>query len=49
MITTEEEYKKALKRVEEIWNFANEHSEEFNKLVNDIEEYEEIHYPMGKI
>ena len=46
MISTENEYRQAFKRLDEIWDFASENEEEFLKLVDEIEVYEKIHYPI---
>jgi len=47
-IETEAEYDTALKRVEEIWNAepGTPEGEELDKLVDMIEEYEAVHYPI---
>lgn len=46
---TEQEYKEALKRVEKIFDCSENSPEflEFSKLVDQIVEYEDIHYPIG--
>ena len=49
MISTEEEYRQAFKRLDEIWDFADENKAEFLKLVDEIEAYEKIHYPVPKL
>jgi len=47
-IKTEAEYDAALSRVEEMWDDAQEGKNipEFEALINAIESYESIHYPM---
>jgi len=48
-ITSEEMYEEALRRVEEIFlaPVDSEEGRELNVLVNAIEEYEELHYPIA--
>lgn len=47
-IETEAEYDTALKRAEEIWSaeLGTPEGEELDKLVDMIEEYEAVHYPI---
>ena len=46
MINTEEEYNKALKRLNDIFHTkpGDPEEEEFLRLCSEIEEYEDIHY-----
>lgn len=55
MSITEQEYKKACERLEEIIDLVDENAPEDNPLLQElmvisatIEAYEEIHYPMGE-
>lgn len=48
MISTEEEYKQAFIRLDKIWDSDNENEEELLYLVDEIEKYEDIHYPIPK-
>ena len=48
-INTEEEYDQALKDIERLWDISEESIENFdlfNNLVDAVEEYEEIHFPI---
>jgi len=53
ILQTEEEYEKALVRIEEIWDsvegkpLGHPLRDEFEARIDEVAEYEKIHYPIG--